>query len=335
MGFPTALLKTALDKHLPLIHPYMVVDQGEAHHLKRYAKYPRVGMLVEEEISTTQDDLTILLDIFARTALNLKTRLEFLATTKSDPDLLISKIHDPRKGPHFYRKNLSMIPGEVITPPKGITVFNGSPRGKKGNTPIMLREFQKGFGDVSGIHHLVKTREMESHLEAFKNAECVWFGFPLYTDCMPGLVMNFIEKLEPFSKQGNNPPIGFLVQSGFPEAAHSRYVERYLERLAGRLGSPYLGTIIKGNGEGTRTMPADATRGVFIKLQTLGAGFKQNGKLDNEILESLAHPERFPKIMGPFFKVFLKTKMSHTYFDSMLVDNGAYDRRFDQPFLEK
>ncbi len=33
MGFPAELLKRALDKHLPLIHPCMVVDQGEAHHL--------------------------------------------------------------------------------------------------------------------------------------------------------------------------------------------------------------------------------------------------------------------------------------------------------------
>src|ERR1700690_898865 len=49
MGFPSSLLKMALDKHLPLIHPYMVVDQGEAHHLKRYAHYPRVGLLIEKE----------------------------------------------------------------------------------------------------------------------------------------------------------------------------------------------------------------------------------------------------------------------------------------------
>ena len=36
MGFPTTMLKMAFDKHVPLIHPYMVVDQNEAHHLKRY-----------------------------------------------------------------------------------------------------------------------------------------------------------------------------------------------------------------------------------------------------------------------------------------------------------
>jgi hypothetical protein len=49
MGFPSSLLKMALDKHLPLIHPYMLVDHGEAHHRKRYAHYPRIGLLLEKE----------------------------------------------------------------------------------------------------------------------------------------------------------------------------------------------------------------------------------------------------------------------------------------------
>ena len=56
MGFPSTLLKMANDKHLPLIHPYMVVDHGEAHHLKRYPHYPRLGLLLEKEPAT--DDPT-------------------------------------------------------------------------------------------------------------------------------------------------------------------------------------------------------------------------------------------------------------------------------------
>ena len=50
MGFPSALLKMGFDKHLPLIHPYMVVAQCEAHHLKRYERYSRVGLLVEKNL---------------------------------------------------------------------------------------------------------------------------------------------------------------------------------------------------------------------------------------------------------------------------------------------
>ena len=57
MGFPTALLKMGFDKHLPLIHPYMVVDQGEAHHLKRYEKYPRVGIAGREGRGYNSQDI--------------------------------------------------------------------------------------------------------------------------------------------------------------------------------------------------------------------------------------------------------------------------------------
>ncbi|MCJ7717688.1 MAG: NAD(P)H-dependent oxidoreductase, partial [Anaerolineales bacterium] len=86
MGFPSTLMKMAFDKHLPLIHPYMVVDQNEAHHLKRYEKYPRVGFLVEKESDTTQNELEIIRNIFSRTALNFKSKLDFMETTELDPE---------------------------------------------------------------------------------------------------------------------------------------------------------------------------------------------------------------------------------------------------------
>jgi len=52
MGFPAELLKMALDKHLPLIHPYVEVAYNEAHHLRRYSHYPRAGLLLESEATT-------------------------------------------------------------------------------------------------------------------------------------------------------------------------------------------------------------------------------------------------------------------------------------------
>jgi multimeric flavodoxin WrbA len=334
MGFPTALLKMAFDKHLPLIHPYMVVDQNEAHHLKRYPSYPRVGMLVKKEADTDQNDLQIIVNIFSRTALNFKSKLDFMETTDLPIEDLSQKILNPRKGGHLYQRKLGPVPGVQVPPPKKMTAFNGSPRGKKGNTPIMLEEFMKGFGGEYEIHHLVHVKDRDQQVQAFKEAECVWLGFPLYTDGMPGLVKDFIETLEPLLKREYNPPIGFLVQSGFPEALHSRYVERYLAKLASRLGSPYLGTIIKGNGEGIRVMPAEATWGLFDKLKALGAGLTETGKLEPDILKEITKPERYPLILGPLLKLFLKTNIAHSYFDRMLHENNAFERRNDQPFIK-
>ena len=152
---------------------------------------------------------------------------------------------------------------------------------------------------------------------------------------MPGSVKHFIEALEPLAGRKNNPPVGFVVQSGFPEGLHSRYIERYLEKLAARLGSPYLGTIVKGNGEGVRIMPPKATRSLFENLHALGAELAREGRLNPEILARLAVPESFPAYLSPVFRIFLRLPIAHSYFDNMLKQNGVFERRFARPFLEE
>jgi hypothetical protein len=173
---------------------------------------------------------------------------------------------------------------------------------------------------------------MDNFVQAFASAECAWLGFPLYTDAMPGIVKRFIEALEPLAGRANNPPLGFLVQSGFPEGLHSRYIERYLEKLAARLGSPYLGTIVRGNGEGVRIMPPKMNQELFGNLQSLGAGLAGHGRLDPVLLARIATPERFPFYMGPVFQLFLRLPAAHSYFDDMLKKNGVYEQRFERPF---
>lgn len=335
MGFPSELLKRATDKHIPLIHPYMVVDQGEAHHLKRYARYPRLGLLLEKEATTDERDLQIVSDIHCRTALNLKTRLQFSLTTETPAADVARRIADKAAAFLPFPKPFLATEGGTVSPPRRLTLFNGSPRGRKGNTPIFLREIAAGFGGPSETHHLVRLQETDKMVQAFADAECIILGFPLYTDSMPGIVKRFIEALEPLAATGKNPPIGFVVQSGFPEGLHSRYIERYLEKLAARLGSPYLGTIVKGNGEGVRIMPPNMNEKLFANLQALGAGLASAGRFDPEVLAKIAHPERFPAVLGPVFQVFLRLPIAHSYFDGMLKKNGAYERRFAQPFLDK
>ena len=334
MGFPSALLKMALDKHLPLIHPYMEVVHHEAHHLKRYERYPRVGLLLEPESTTDARDLRIITDIFSRTALNFKTRLEFSLTTETSSIDVTKRITSTAPTCLPLPKRLSPTQGMIVKPPTSLTLFNGSPRGRKGNTAIFLREIAAGFGGPNEMHHLVRIRETEQMVQAFTEAECVIFGLPLYTDAMPGVVKLFIEALAPLVGRSKNPPIGFVVQSGFPEGLHSRYVERYLEKLAARLGSPYLGTVVKGNGEATRVMPEDMNKSLFENLQAIGSGLAVKGQFDTAVLAKIAHPEYFPRILGPLFKGFLRLPIAHSYFDNMLKENSVYEHRFDTPFME-
>jgi hypothetical protein len=215
-----------------------------------------------------------------------------------------------------------------------LTVFSGSPRGKSGNTEVFLKHLLQGWDSVGDneheIFHLRKVKDAEQFAQAFASAECVLLAFPLYTDAMPGIVKAFIESLAPFCGREGNPPIGFLVQSGFPEAAHSRYVEHYLKKLASRLGCRYVGTIVKGGGEGARWMPEGHK--LFLSLQEIGRTWAERGAIDEGQLRALAKPERFPRILAPVFRVFLNTKMANAYWDNQLKENGAYEDRFARPY---
>ncbi len=335
MGFPSALLKRALDKSIPLIHPYFEVVQGEAHHRARYAHYPRLGLILEPEATTNDLDVDIVSNLLARTALNLKSSLSFATTTETDLDWILARIESTDAAP-LSAAPAGPLPGTGIAPIGRLTVFNGSPRGRRGNTPILLNQLAQGFRSVTNrsvdLIHLNRTRESGLWLDTVANAECVWLGFPLYTDAMPGLVKGFIEHLEPLVGRASNPPMGFLVQSGFPESAHSRYVERYLARLAQRLKAPYLGTIVKGGGEGVRLMPESTNRKLFKALRTLGRSLAADGRLDPQSLRAVADVERYPALLGPVFRLFVNTPLATGYWDEQLKRNGVFEQRFDRPF---
>lgn len=81
MGYPSALTKNALDRMIPLIHPYLEGIDNEAHHMKRYDSYPLLGLLLEKEADTDQDDMDIVHEIFRRAAINLRSAMQFVAYT--------------------------------------------------------------------------------------------------------------------------------------------------------------------------------------------------------------------------------------------------------------
>lgn len=213
-----------------------------------------------------------------------------------------------------------------------LTVFNGSPRGKRSNTKVLSEHFTNGFMTIDGntyeMVHLNRLKDSDKFVKSFQEAEQVLLAFPLYTDAMPAMVKTFIESLEPLCDRADNPNIGFIVQSGFPEAIHSQYVERYLKKLAIRLGCKYIGTVIKGGVEGIQARPAWMTRKVFKCFYELGKTFGKTGEFDEQIVRKLAQPIRMPK----FGLLLVKIGLPNFYWDSMLKKNNAFEKRFDKPY---
>lgn len=217
-----------------------------------------------------------------------------------------------------------------------LTVFNGSPRGRKGNSQIVLDQFLKGFNATPGnsyeLYYLNRLQDTDQFVQSFGEAETVILAHPLYTDAMPAIVKAFIEELAPYRGRKNNPTLGFIVQSGFVEAAHSRHIERYWEKLSTRLGSPYLGTIIKGGCE-----PLHRMEGQFQKIlggfYDLGKTFGETEEFDQKMIREFAEPETIPTLMRLIVQLVWRFS-GNSYWDEWLKENEASEMSFAKPYSE-
>lgn len=221
-----------------------------------------------------------------------------------------------------------------------LLLLNGSPRGERSNSMKMLSRVAEGWEQAGGnppeILHLARRPQFARAVEAFATAGVVLLGMPLYTDSMPALVKAYIEALAPSVaaiKPGQaNPRLAFLVQSGFPEALHSRPLERYLEKLARRFGSPYAGTIVHGGGEALQSIPDAACKKLWARLRTLGSQLARDGRFGAAELKAVAGIERLSAPVAALASLACKLSVAQFPWNDRLKKNGAWDRRFAAPY---
>jgi multimeric flavodoxin WrbA len=81
MGYPSALVKRAAERLIPLLHPYIEIEGGEMHHRKRYERYPALGLLVSAGADTDAEDLELTRFLWERLARDFKSRLALFAVS--------------------------------------------------------------------------------------------------------------------------------------------------------------------------------------------------------------------------------------------------------------
>ena len=217
-----------------------------------------------------------------------------------------------------------------------LTVYNGSPRGTNSNTKLLLEQFLRGFCETPGneyeLIYLNHVDKQEEFVEKFGSAESVLLACPVYTDAMPAVVKTFIESLAPLRKRESNPGIGFILQSGFAEAIHSRALEKYMIKLAKRLGCPLYGTTVRGGIEGIQSMPSYMTKKVFNLYYKLGKHFGVTGRFSPEIVRKISGREQFSNTAKITVKIMSVLKLSDIYWNNQLKKNSAYEKRYDRPY---
>lgn len=219
-----------------------------------------------------------------------------------------------------------------------LLVYNGSPRRKTGNTRVFLDQIIEGWtsagGETPEIQYLYPDPAKIDHVAAFGTAEMVLIAMPLYVDAMPSGVMEFFAALAPVRDLPRRPALAFFVQSGFPEAMHIRPFEKYLEKLARRLGCPYLGTIVKGGGEGIKQQPPAATRKLFADFHLLGANLAATGSLDPVILKKIAGRERFDPIGRAIVRFIVAPLVGRFFWTSQMKKHGVAHQARRQPHAD-
>ena len=190
-----------------------------------------------------------------------------------------------------------------------LTIFNGAARPQaKSNTALILEAFCKGFeekGDTAQVHHLSDRRQWEAARAAFDAGDFFLIALPLYVENIPGLLLEFLEGLEPKKQSGAR--MAFLVQGGFPEASQLRCCEAYLETLPGKLGCAYAGTLIRGNNFFLRLLKDKEKQQILALYENMGRRFSELECFDKDEVTAFAAPEYMPPQAGKVFHFIGKT----------------------------
>lgn len=210
-------------------------------------------------------------------------------------------------------------------------IINGSPKAKNGNTEVFIQQFIKGAGTPYEVCYVVKedSQQLAEYMQQF---DTIIIAMPLYIHAMPGIVMKLIGCMEPAKDTGKS--IGFIVQFGFMESAHSKYLEKYLSSLARHLNYSYLGTVVRGGSSGISMMPDKMTKKLFNQMQMLGEYFEKEGSFDKEIMDEMAKLIELSKGKSRMFQFLSRIGIGDSIFwNQMLKKNNALDRVYDKPFI--
>lgn len=211
-------------------------------------------------------------------------------------------------------------------------IVSCTPRIKeKSNTDKILEEFKKGYescGNTTETFYLSKRNEWEMIRTKFYENDNVLFALPLYVECIPGIMAEFLETLKP--KQDSNTKIGFLLQGGFAEASQLRCCESYLETLPAFLGCEYNGTLLKGNMFAVSFIGSKMREQLTEPFYHMGKYYAQNNYFHKEVVNDFAKPEYFSKREIFFSNVF--SPLNKLFFNVFAKKLGCKGSLNDRPY---
>ncbi len=216
-----------------------------------------------------------------------------------------------------------------------VILLNGSPRGERSNSQVMLRWLVEGYGRELPLYHLHHESLHPQAIKATLEAEVVFLILPLYVDSMPGQVMKFLEDLEKHREKLGGRSIGAIIHSGFPEGSQSFILREILEGIFEELGLNCLGIAIRGGSEGTRLMPDLFQRGSIKAVREIGRALSQERPWPESALRNLSHPITLSRVKKLMMQMGSLIGLSNFYWNRQLKANGVLKESFAKPYLDE
>ena len=292
-GFVDYRGKRVLDRVVPMLNMYIEFRDGWERHQLRYHPL-NFGVIYKGE-----GNQELLEEWCMRVARNMAGRsLGVIALDKNE-----------------VRENASetaSAPVENSAPVKHVLILNGSPRVKKnGNTNKIIDAFGEGLRQVGtcyDVYTLSNRSEWDAAREAFMTNDDIIIAVPLFVECLPSLLFEFLSTLP--TKREQPAQLSFILHGGFDEGHQLRLGEKFLQSLPAQLGCSFGGCLVRGGSFLLRNRENSYIKKMTDKMlasyTAMGLSFAQNGNFMTPEAKKFTGPEKNPWIGLLLFNLIFK-----------------------------
>ena len=313
-GFLDYKGKRLMDRIMPMLNMTVGFQDGWMRHELRYHPL-NIGLLYKGTA-----DQTLMEDWCKRTAANIGGQsLGAIALTET---------------PDQVGGDGSVMPGPDRA--SHLVIINGSPRvAKFSNTDKIIHSFVKGLAETGitwELHNLSSCTEWDAAREAFLTHERILIAFPLYVECIPGLMLEFLGTLPSERKQPAQ--LSFLLHGGMDEGNEFRFCERILQGLPAQFGCIYGGTLIKGGSFGIRTREDAVKAKIVAPYEKMGRIFAQSGNFFTSEAKKFTGPEQYPWLVRKMVSLLFMKKVNKG-FEDFAKSWGCTRPLDDKPYRQR
>ena len=221
-------------------------------------------------------------------------------------------------------------------PIRHLVIINGSPRvAKFSNTDRIIHSFVKGLAETGitwELHNLSSRTEWDAAREAFLTHNHLLIAFPLYVECIPSMMLEFLGTLSSERKQPAQ--LSFLLHGGMDEGNEFRFCERILQGLPAQFGCIYGGTLIKGGSFSIRTREDAVKAKIVAPYEKMGRLFAQSGNFFTTEANKFTGPEQYPWLVRKMVSLLFMKKVNKGFED--FAKGWGYTRPLDdKPYSQQ